>query len=551
MSQVLRVCGRLGAGSDARAQRMATLLGPGVEPLVAGKFGSAYGTAACRVRTPAGTWTSSTHADPSAKQLTCWSTAPLPNELPADAATLARAHDAETLTLTVESATLRTGVSGSRPLYVDIGPDQAHFSSSLDALVRSRDERLRPDWDAWAHIIGAGAPVNGRTTFEGIRRLGPWSQVVADSPDQPRLSTGDWPWLAVEHTAGAKVETVYEALRARITELAELGPITSLLSGGWDSRVLAAIARQATDQVTAWTTSSDTGHVLEQVVAAQVADELKIDHTIVPPRWDEFDVDLVHFAEAVDFQTSFHVWAAPLARRLEGTSGTIIDGLGGGIFVGGAFPDNGVPRHQRLTHYLEASGAVLHPAVTAQVRERTWSAVKEAVQQFTDHPHGATFTAYLTRTLPGISLSPLGLFARAAPAATPFLADDVVRAALAIPPGDHADGRLYPMLMASASTALAALPTAANLAPPHRKHPRRVSSIEAAAAVRTLITSSPVRALLAPSFAAADVRTWQTLLDRTKSQHLLRGLAVLALWLERYADVLTDADASVFLEPTG
>jgi hypothetical protein len=527
---------------------MAKLLGDGVEPLVESEFGIAFGSAACRARS---TTSDDAPAGPAARQLVCWSTAPLPPELPTEAGALAREHDAESLTVDGESATLQSGISGSHPVYVDIGDEHAHFSSSLDALVHSRDSQVAPDWDGWAHIIGAGAPVNGLTTFSGIQRLGPWSQVVAGTGKPPRVVMNEWPWLAVEPRSAASVDAVFEALRAGIVNLADLGPITSLLSGGWDSRLLAALACQATGAISAWTTSSDTGHVLEQVVAAKVADQLGVDHTIVPPRWDEFDVDLAHFAEAVDFQTSFHVWAAPLARRLRGTGGTIVDGLGGGIFVGGAFPDTGVPRHQRLTHYLDEAEAVLHPAAAAQVRERTWAALKGSVVQYADHPHGATFTAYLTRTIPGISLSPFSMFARAAPAAAPFLGDEVVRSALAIPPSDHARGRLYPILMAKVNPGLAQLPTAADVAPAHREHPRRVSSIEAATVLRTLVTGSPVRQLLAPGLATADVQSWQRLLDRTKTQHLLRGLAVLALWLDRYSDALTDADPAVLLEPTG
>src|SRR5690606_22326070 len=207
------------------------------------------------------------------------------------------------------------------------------------------------------------------------------------------------------------------------------GPLASLLSGGWDSRVLATLAARVDSGTSAWTTSSDTGHALEELVAAQVADRLGLAHKIVPPRWDRFGDDLRHFAHAVEHQTSFHIWAVPLADALADTGATVLDGIGGGIFVGGAFPDHGSAqplidqRFDRLTHYLDAAAAVLHPNVAAQVRDRTRASFERVAAPLEDHPFGAAFTAYLCRTLPGISLSPFGLFADASPVAAPFVSD--------------------------------------------------------------------------------------------------------------------------------
>lgn len=559
MNSTLLVCGRLGLGDDDRVKAMATLLGDwsgDVRPVLQRANAVVWGTGAC-VRGPGG--------------ITAWSPAPLPTDLadtiPSDPAvarrTITTKYDA--CLLTPDDAVLQTGISGAAPLYVDDGASQtsptAHFCSSVEPLARTRDAPLRPDWDAWAHIIAAGGPLEGRTTFAGIRRLPPWTRFApgAIAPDGPE---SDWPWLGVRSTyAAARVDEVRDALTDAVAAAAEHGPVASLLSGGWDSRVLATLAMRATtvtgpssEPPTGWTTSSDSGHVLEELVAHQVAGRLGMRHEIVSPRWDEFAADLAHFAEAVDFQTSFHVWLVPLARALAGHGATVLDGLGGGIFVGGACPDThhtGSPidhRFDRLTHYLAAASDVLHPAVTAQIRERTRESFAAVARPLADHPFAATFTAYLTRTLPGISLAPMGLMARATPAATPFLSDRVVRAALAIPADRHTDGRLYPELLRPLNRDLADLPTAADLAPRHRRHRRRVSSVEAAHRIRELLLREPIRPLLATELATADLDRWCTLLDRTRSQHLLRGLATLSLWVERYDGILADTSPDALLE---
>ena len=551
MNSALGVCGQLGRGDDGRARAIARLLG-GLPRLIDHDNGVLHGSAACQ------RWPDTETVAVS------WSPSPMPDPVPATTAdSLAREYDAASMVLRGDgTAALVTGISGAVPLYADLDGGAVHFASRLGALAVTRpDGRAAPDWDAWAHVIAAGGPLEGRTVFQGIRRLQPWERVTVDTAGTTRRSTPSWPWLEVDSrpdvAVGTGLDAVRDALAEAVATQAGRGPLVSLLSGGWDSRILAAFAANAGADLRARTTSSDTGHVLEELVATKVAARLGIEHAIVQGRWDEFGADLRRFADVVDYQTSFHVWAVPLARAVTGDGETVLDGLGGGIFVGGAFPDPATAgaavddRFTRLTHYLDAAGDVLRPHVARQIRERTRASFRVVAEPLADHPYGATFTAYLTRTLPGISLSPYGLFADGGPVATPFLADRVVRAALSIPRAHHADGRLYRPLLHAAAPSLADLPTAADLAPRHRRHLRRVSSVEAAAEVRALLTAGPVAELLAPELARADLDRWCTLLDRTKSQHLLRGLATLALWLDRYGERIATSSPDVFLEPVG
>jgi hypothetical protein len=488
-----------------------------------------------------------------------WSPTPLPDALPVDDARVAREHDALSLVVRGNTARLHSGISGAVPIYVDTGlmPEaggNVHFCSRVEPLARTQAGGSRPDWDAWAHILAAGGPLGGRTTFDGIRRLQPWSRITATPGAAPDVTATGWPWLDVESTPGASVDVVRDALAETITDLGMRQGLTCLLSGGWDSRVLTAIAAGLVpEQLTAWTTSSDTGTVMEELVAARAAEALGIRHEIVPPRRDEFGADLEHFARSVDYQTSFHVWLVPLARALAGTSRTVLDGLGGGLFVGGAFPDEDSERplldrrFERLARYLHGAEEILDPRVVEQIRDRTRASFDTVAAPLADHPFGSTFTAYLTRTLPGISLAPFGLVAAAAPVATPFLNDAVVRAALAIPAEQHAEGRLYPELLRPSAPGLADLPTALDITPQERPHPRRVSSPEAARVLRDLVTREPVRRLLSPELVIADLDVWRKYLNLTRPQHLLRGLATLSLWLDHYEDVLDGSGIDALL----
>src|SRR5699024_9696123 len=125
-------------------------------------------------------------------------------------------------------------------------------------------------------------------------------------------------WEQVEPEPHLKPEDlsddVVAALRARLNSIE--GHLHPMLSGGRDSRLLTALAAQQHPQVTAWSTSSDIGTSLEELVAARVADTLGVEHRIVPARHEEFSRDFTDYARTVDYMASFHIWLMPVAREL-------------------------------------------------------------------------------------------------------------------------------------------------------------------------------------------------------------------------------------------
>lgn len=426
--------------------------------------------------------------------------------------------------------------------------DTGRSAERLQPLLEEQ-ETIAPDWDGIAEFLATGAPLDGRTTVRGMRRLRPWESIDSDGA----VTAESWSWLELESTGGS-VDEVVTALEATVADHAG-GGFAPLLSGGWDSRILATLAVRASraeQPLTVRTTSSDTGTVLEELVAAQVAERLGTTHRILMPRRDRFAHDLATFAAAVDFQTAFHIWLVPAAEDLDVNAGTVLDGLGGGVVLGGAFADPGGPgslldrRFAATSPYLSAAALVLSPAAVAAVTDRARAGFDAVATDLLDHPHGATWTAYLTRTLPGISLAPYGLLSSRAPVATPFLDDRVVTAAMAVQ--DHSDGRLYPEVMRRLDPVLADLATAADLTPWPRPHPRRINSAEAAGVIRDLVLAPAVRPLVDDRLANAGTERWVEVLGTRGGQHLLRGLAVLSLWFDRWADRLGGVDAAGLMQ---
>lgn len=457
------------------------------------------------------------------------------------------------------AACLTASTSGVEPVFVNMGGDQQQHSGHLHALVESSQQPMTPDWDAWAQILALGAPLAGRTPFSGVHRLQPGETAQHDG-EQWQLSQPQWLWEQVEPEPALNPEDltsdVVQALRDRIRGLE--GPLNPMLSGGRDSRLLTALAAGQRDQVTAWTTSSDTGTSMEELVAAKVAAILGVEQRIVPARHEDFSQDFLDYVGTVDYMASFHIWLMPVAHELrdqpQNQQGTILDGLGGGVFLGGGFPDapqvsESTPsaeqvvdsRFTRMARYLEAADEILAPGVAQNLMERARADFEPIAHHYADHPNGATLTAYLTRTLPGISMAPARVLGNAQPTITPLVDDAVITKTLRIPHHKKYSGIWYPHLLQTADQRLAGVPTAADLTA-KRQHVRRGASRAAAQWYRSLLLSSPAGELLSEKMRSAEAPEWSQQLAKTKPQHLVRGLAMLALWLQQYQDQLSSTE---------
>ena len=489
-----------------------------------------------------------------------WTAAPFAAEPALAPGQAAHEHDAATAVVDDDGhVEVATGPSGASPLYVAAVADGAHFGSRIAPLVAADERQLTPDWDAWAHVLAVGAPLEGRTPFEEIRRLTPWQRLQASPSTPAHVVDGSWAWLDLPRGDAGTIEEVLAAVEARIARLAQASLLGSTLSGGWDSRVLASLAAAANPpgRTPAWTTASDTGTALDELVATQVASHLGLRHTLVPAEHHRFRSDLERYASLVDHQSSFHVWAMPLTEALRGEDVTVLDGLGGGIFLNDAFRGDGSPTPSRdarfadLARYLGGARRVLRPEVTEQITARTRAAFDDISSTLDGHPHERALLAYRTRTWPGIAHGVFSLVGDATSVATPFLDEEVVRAAASLPADERRDGKLYRSLLHRIRPELAELPTASQLTGPDRQLPRRGASRSAAATYRELLQRDPIRELVDPSLLAADLPVWCDLLGRTRPQHLIRSLAVLALWIERYGERLGGRDVSDLLSPVG
>ncbi|MDS2174056.1 asparagine synthase-related protein [Nesterenkonia sp. CL21] len=481
--------------------------------------------------------------------------------------------------LDASAQTVHATPSAVAPVFVRTGRVSAAsddaappFAADRLDLLLDGESPLTPDWTAWAEILAFGAPLAGRTPFQEIRRLQP-GESAGRHGDEVTIRRGTWDWAEIDPEPGldprALTDDVLEVLRARLGRDADVGPLLPMLSGGRDSRLLTALAHQVRpEELVAWTTSSDTGTSMEELAAARTAQVLGVEQRIVPAAVEDFPRDARDYGRAVHHMASFHIWLMPVSRAIAehsaASGGVVLDGLGGGVFLGGGFPDDPAlegeggsapdvdavvaSRFARLGRYLDAAEDILPPGLGEELAERARADFEDVALPFAQHPNGATLTAYLTRTLPGISLAPVKVLGSAAPTRTPIMADEVVRQALRVPAEQKQDGLWYPHLLERADARLASLPTAADRTR-RRQHVRRIESLESAGWLRGLILGSPAGDLLSDRMREAPVEAWAEELSRTKPQHLVRGLALLALWLHEHRDRLAQAEPDVLLPP--
>ncbi|MEX0875753.1 MAG: asparagine synthase-related protein [Actinomycetota bacterium] len=447
---------------------------------------------------------------------------------------------------------LHSDVSGVSALYVRPERDATYFSTAIDPLVRAGGE-VTPNWEAWAAILALGCPVGDRTPFAEIRRLEPWTLLEHLPQRGPVVTRPTWPWseVALEHsTPAAVVSRLLDALTTEIRSASSEAAI-SLLSGGWDSRLLLALLKRSGISVGSWTVSVDDGREQEEQIAALVAGELGVHHTAVAGRPEEFGTDAEEMFDLIEYQRPMHPWLVPLVHRLRHEHGKIFDGLGGDVLIKAVFvtpeiaetvdPDSGFRLLWDGLRPKSTDSGLYDAAVADALRSAARRQLRDLAERFAGHPHQHTLTVFSSRTARGISLAPTRLVASARPVAMPFVHDLPARAALAVPLDQKLDGAFYEEVLTSVDKTLATLPSTNRAPKGPRKQTRRETSAAAIGWAAELLGRSPVRHWLSEMGTAAIAGGVPTpFLRRTRSIHALRGLTMLAMWWERYEDRFVD-----------
>lgn len=457
---------------------------------------------------------------------------------------------------------LHSTVSGLMPLqWTQVG-DATYFCTLVDPLLAVMPARLEPDLEALMMMLTLGIPLGDRTMFTAIRRLPQMAMVGHAGAAGARVTAERWPW------AEAPVQTVESAGEQILAVLDDYHQALALepglrvpLSGGWDSRVLAAMAVRHRARPDTWTVNTDKGNNREERYAAGLAEYLGLDHKTVPMAGGAFERDYRWVADRQQYMGLPHLPFARMVHAMSPGPGTIVDGIGGGPLLQGMIEYPGLDARLPLQAGIlpqfwkrftddEAGHATFDPALWELMMDSARSYAVEQAAPFEGHPSAFMLFTWTQRIRRYISYSALFITSSLGPVATPLVSDGVARAALGVPLPDNSAGEVYKHLFGLIDPELLRLPSTHNSkgkanAGSEERVPRLRKAPEAIEFYERVLAVHPMRESFAPelreALAGGTLRRW---LRGGIRNRMMEQLVMTGLWWERYSSRLPEISAN-------
>lgn len=218
--------------------------------------------------------------------------------------------------LTTHTVHLARDPFGIKPLYYHHGPEGLSFGSEVGAIKRVAGRDFGVNRDAVQTFLALRFTPSPETLFEGISRLPPGSAIHYDCATaklterryiQPTRGKFQG---SLEDAVVAYHEVLGRAVKRQL--LADV-PLGIFLSGGVDSALIAALAREHTDDLTAFTVGfGDSHEECEIALAADTAKILGIPHESVLTdeklSWDSIAPAISHVEEPLGTTSILPMW---------------------------------------------------------------------------------------------------------------------------------------------------------------------------------------------------------------------------------------------------
>lgn len=207
---------------------------------------------------------------------------------------------------------------GAQPLYMRRTPGEIAFAGTIGELADARG----PDPAGWGAFIGFGNFIGDRTSVADVTRVPP-ATILEYEPDSDRLSTRTyWKWPEVQpQITEPDTGELLDLLAASIDAYREYGSDgTLLLSGGYESRLLAALLVRRGMRPSALTLRNPYEHLeIDGRFAARIARELDIRHDIRDPDPNFFSTEkYVEYVRLNDVgTTSVNLFIAQVYAELQ------------------------------------------------------------------------------------------------------------------------------------------------------------------------------------------------------------------------------------------
>ncbi|WP_424528265.1 asparagine synthase-related protein [Sphaerisporangium viridialbum] len=443
-----------------------------------------------------------------------------------------------------ESVVLHTDALGLHELNVRRLGDALYFSARHDPLVELDDTPLHVDWSAWANLLLMTTPIGDQTLFSEIKHLEPATAWRATGDRLERLGF-EASWLAAEPDNPPSPEEMVDLIAERIPHRA--GPVAIGLSGGWDSRLLAALAaRRPESRLEAWTTSTDDGLDIDIACARTVAEALGLPHHVVTPGRESWLEEHREVWRRTQYQTLHHGWAMPYARAVHGLRGPLIDGCLGDALLRSRGDHEEVPlaaSHEQarkiswdvMSGHVPRHEEIWAPGVVDVLTDLGLSSFHRVMRPVEGH-HAMPILARLVSSR-GIFTSPTWLLGPEAEVWLPFAHPDVVTNSLRVPLAERKDHAYYLAMLAYGAPNVASLPSTNDPGEKPAPGPQRKTTPAALASIiEDIAGCEEVRAMLGPrllgTLSDPELRARQA--QWTGPLYVLQWASMLARWHGEY-----------------
>ena len=270
------------------------------------------------------------------------------------------------------------------------------FASEVKSILAILDSRPEPDLDSICDIHNFNAIFNTKTAFKNIHLM-PHAGICCVNKDSCNIKQyWDYP-ISVDHFKDSENQLmnrakvmIQNAVQRSISNSKNLG---IMLSGGLDSRLLAAVLRQYSKNIKAFSFQWGELKLRETYFAEKIADRLGVEfHCLEEPQMD--DLELINRSSLdSDGQWGFYEvlpYIVQISQEYPGTAlvnGYLMDTLfkSGWAF----FPSNGhqrltadqiIKRHSTMGDYV--SDAIFTPEFSETIKKKKRETIEIAMGDF-------------------------------------------------------------------------------------------------------------------------------------------------------------------------
>jgi asparagine synthase (glutamine-hydrolysing) len=341
---------------------------------------------------------------------------------------------------------------GLRPLFYFCDPAKYSlvFSSDIRGIIKSSLINKNINWTAWNIFLYLGFLLGNDTFFKNVYALPPASVLTFNKKTGLNLKHY---WNINDISINYNVD-YNDAVRIAIDLFQQAVHRTLerrnhlkrcvFLSGGQDSRAIAAELKEQGLDFKTFTTRKFELYKVDPELAKQIAKKLGVDNYFIDlPNNFYYKCESIK-NELLDYESDEHTWLLPLVCALPNDIKINYDGIAGGIILKGAFLDRQKLNLSKDRNYNSLSDLIVPQNNVAKVfnkkfgfrfqREEVLANVQEELKKFDGNPNQVNLFYFNNRTRREVSLAPFKIILIKAESFCPYLDNDFFKFVMSLPP---------------------------------------------------------------------------------------------------------------------